>query len=221
MTYYKHVLISMLYLSFGCCSILNATPDKATWKREIFIGYNETHYFSYLIARDQPGLYYTYTDITYLCKYPINSRKVEEKILVRRIIYKELYDEKKNTRTWQHQEEIQNPINTEEYLLKNNVCYAFPDSSLLNPNQVMINKDGMFLQGKTKKVILLTPKQLQNYMDVEKLDYSQARIETCYNNETFYFFIVLYGDCCYDTDWLQTIIIIDSSEIENAMHQLH
>lgn len=206
------IFVSILFLIFINATISQATPAKAIWKREIFISYNNTHYYSYLIERNQPGSYYHYTDSGFLCKYLIKNGETEKKILLRRIYHADTTAEG----TWMHYEEVKEPLNIEKYLIKNKVFYAFP-SDMSDGYKIIINKNGMFLEQNKKKALLMDLKNLEKYMKwVDK----NAKVITYYESKTHFYFIVQYGLGCYDSNFYQSIVVINSSDVKNAEKSL-
>jgi len=83
----KRILFALILLSLS--TVAQATPGKTAWTQVIFIGANETHYCTYLIVRDQPGSYYTYTDRVYLCRYDLKDNVLVDQQLVRETVYRD------------------------------------------------------------------------------------------------------------------------------------
>ncbi|MCX7766176.1 MAG: hypothetical protein N2246_05660 [Candidatus Sumerlaeia bacterium] len=200
-----------------CWTMLQATPSKAKWGRKIFIGYDSDSYYCISIERIQPGSYYEYTDYVYFCKHNNNGTVIDKKLL--RKIYHKQEAIANEPAGWNAEEKIKNPINLERYLIDNHIFYVFPDDCL-NKFKISFSKKGMFLEYANKKELLLSERDLEKWVQEYKDSIAKLRVVEYYKSERYFYFLIQYGDKCYDTDFLQEIIPISSSEVEKAKELL-
>jgi len=201
------------------CLIITAravtTPNPSKWEREIFIGADETHYYTYLIKRTLPGSYYTYTDSVFLKKILIQYNRVIEKRVIRVIkhIDETAYGD------WKHYEQFSDIFNVDEYLVGEKVYYSIPYNSLFFDYNLSIRNNELSIN-KENHVVLMDSLTLKEHL---KLDWDEIgrkknyviRISSCFKEGKKYYFIVQYG---YggDMDYYQGIIIMDVEAVYEA-----
>lgn len=210
--------LNLLLLMLTIVATSKATPTKAIWKREIFIGYNNDSYFSYLIERNQPGSYYGFSDYVFLCKYTIKEEEViVEKILIRKTVHSDTTCEG----TWAHIEEIKEPPNVENYLIQNHLFWVFP-SDYLDAYKLILHKDGLFVERNKKKELLMDSNNLEKYAKryKEMVD-GNSKVVSYHRGAKYFYFVIQYGSECYDSDFYQSIVVVNSSDVMRAQMRLH
>lgn len=191
------------------------TPSPSKWEREIFIGANETHYYTYLIKRTLPGSYYTYTDSVFLKKNLIQYNRVIEKRVLRVIkhIDETTYGD------WKQYEQFSDFFSVDEYLVGEKVYYSIPYNSLFFDYNLSVRNNELSIN-KENHVVLMDSLTLKEHL---KLDWDEIgrkknyaiRISSCFKEGKNYYFIVQYGRGG-DSDYYQGIIMMDVEAVHKA-----
>lgn len=200
-----------------CWTMVQATPSKAKWVRKIFIGFDNDSYYCLSIEWDQPGSYYEYTDYVYFCKHN-NDGTLVERTLLRKIYNKRELNEDLSEE-WIVEEKIKSPINLERYLIENNIYYMFP-SDCLNKFKISFSKKGMFLEYGDRKELLLSKRDLEKWIQDYKYLIDEIRVVEYYKSEQYFYFIIQYGSRVYDANFIQDIIVVNSSKVEEVVESL-
>ncbi|RKZ83868.1 MAG: hypothetical protein DRR19_18510 [Candidatus Parabeggiatoa sp. nov. 1] len=209
----KNIFTRVVSLCVLVCTIqVWATPGSATWKREILMGCNDTHFYSYVIEMHQPGSYYEETYILSLAKYTIATGELVDKTIIRKTRHTDTDTEGH----WIAEEQQNTGFNLTKYLIDNQIDYAFPaDMSEAN---IVVGKDGFFLQGEKAKAILLSKPQIVSLVPWFRQDTKIAALFMANRN---YFVLLEAG--AYNTadgNFSQAIIVINHAKYQKARHSL-
>lgn len=128
----------MCLLALVCTVQVWATPGSSTWKRQVLVGCNYSHFYSYLIERNQPGSYYEYFDTLSLAQYAITTGELVKQTVIRKTHYIDPYAEE----NWMAEEQQQTPFDLNKYLFENQIEYAFPIA--MSDTNIVFEQDGFF-----------------------------------------------------------------------------
>lgn len=191
------------------------TPSPSKWEREIFIGADRTHYYTYLIKRTLPGSYYTYTDSTYLNKILITGNKIVERYIVRVT----RHVDETTMGDWKQTELLDQAFNVEEYLIKEKITYAMPERDLLFYYNLSIENNELSIF-KANRAVLLDSVALGNlikvdWKEIDHKDHYVIRVSECHRASDTYYFTIQYGQGG-DVDYYQNIILLSKDAVRRA-----
>ena len=209
-------LVTMTLWILGYSTSVWATPDASTWKRELLIGANDTHFYSYVIERENPSSYFEYTETLLLAKYAITTGQLAEKITIR----KTLHLDKEGNNNWTTEEQLTTPFDLNHFLTENHVSYAFPNN--IGDAQIVVKTEGFFLQDEKSQVVLLPKSKV--VPQAPWFD-QYTKIVSLYEINNNYYLLIEQRDefgeiSLDDMDFQQTIIIITGEAYKKAWDSL-
>lgn len=215
-------ILIILFLLVSSITVYS-TPERANWRRIIFIGHNETFYYYYQLERIQPGSYYNYTEKLYLIKQFIETDSIVEIINLRETIFQSDPMDTSSSIQYAKTEKIINPINSEKYLISENVNYQFHSMKYNygKAEKLILNENGLFYKKKTTPFLIISnhifEEKINEYRRLFDHESSKPRLMAYYRDSTNSFFIIEQGTDCYDTNMIQTIYCIKTDKIEELI----
>jgi len=207
----KKLMQVMCLFAVVCTVQVWATPDSSTWRREVLVGCNDSHFYSYLIEQRNPGSYYKYIETLSLAQYAITTGKLVEQTVIRKTHHLD-FDAEGN---WMAEEQQQTPFDLNKYLVDNQIDYAFPIA--MSDTNIVFEQDGFFLPGKKAKALLLSKSQIESLVPW----FSQAtKIAALYKADNNYFVLLEAGYHYMDMDFLQAVVVISHHTYQKALDSL-
>ena len=189
-----------------------ATPNAATWKRVVFLGFDAKNFYTMEYVRKQPGSYFEYTDIINYCKYSNTTGKAVVCTPVRKVHHKDTT----SNGDWTHTEQIKRIVNIHDKLKKAKVYPAFP-SGLLAQFKVELGSRGLVMKHKGKVAVLAKLKALKKLAGWMK---AGDLVRNVYNSKTFYYFVVSGKGVSADEDRMETVVALPAGTINKAIKRL-
>jgi hypothetical protein len=174
------------------------------------VGASDDYYYSYLLERDYPGSYYTFTDILHLCKFSLRDGSLVSDTILSRTVHADTTTFGK----WDRRDEIDQISDLSGYLADQGAKLVFPSRSFWYDNLV-ITSEGLFLSEGDARLELVGGATLR-----ELLPPRNFRLVEQYRAGDYYLFLIASGSNCIDSDYSCRIIPVSVAAAEEIARPL-
>lgn len=188
-----------------------ATPEPATWLRQVLIGENPTRFFRYVTIHDHPGTHYAYSETLRVQAVRKTDLRVAEDSLVRVTDYSQDYE----TRVWSTHEEPTPPFDLGGYLRRHGVFLAFAESMA---RRFEIDTTGVLEVFEDGRVELLSRADLNRQIPdlgeeprVVGIEWTQMTLPD--GSTAFYYLRIQSNTAAVDDYWSERLAIVPGARL--------
>lgn len=193
-------LASLLVLT----AIAGATPDAASWRRQMLIGQNAEHFFRYVAVSDHPASYYSYSRTLRIEKVlKLDSRVVESVVLA-----EVTYSQDLNTEQWSEASGAVPSFDLSGYLRTNRVAFAFP-SDVIHFRTFAIDSAGVWELFEDGRIRLATRADLERQIPELGEDPRVVGVEETgpiHGGDVF--LRIESGSAAWDMNWSEDLLLV-------------
>lgn len=217
-------LLPFLILLFAASAY--ATPSKAKWVRQIYLGADNDYFYALRIERDYPGSHYQWRQSDYLTSSTLeNDNIVTRKTLLRTVEHR-VKDIDAREMQWERIDHAApGTPDVQQFMLERGIDYDFPRHTLydrISPiDGFVISGDGLMLVKEDARTILLPMDELKKKLEQPTFGYYEGAIHAGphFIFQDYYLIQIQYGMPSGEIDFIESFVAIPKEAVEEALKQ--
>jgi hypothetical protein len=206
------------------CSVAvsaRATPNAATWRRELLLGSNKDSYFVWVLKWGQGGYSHTYGAGMALERRSLHDRTVLESHDVLRFGASNL----ENPREWKRTPGDVAAFDIVAYLREQEVSPSFSQDYAFGAE---LREGALVLVEGDHAALLLGPSELEAQLSLPLAEMREVRVvPTCqvtdtnrHHTEETWFYTLQFNSPSIDDDWSEVLLVVPGARVLEAIERL-